>query len=287
MSTTHQRDHSKYSASGSHRWLNCAASVALEEQSPPSPDNPFSLEGTQAHAVLEVLFKLRELSPLWSAFNYVQLNERDPMVRFGLDMVDTVRTIFHGLPGAELLVEKRIYNTSIHPEMFGTVDAAIVQEFGELHVFDYKYGKSLVKAEKNTQMIQYALGLAEKFDWNFSTVSMHIYQPRVGLDAHSVWTIPLEDLKGFWLPVFKSGVARTLAESPRAFAGHHCFWCRAKSICPLKEENKTTKAFEIFGAQPLEDEHGEKESSKENKKESGQKSKSRKKNSDNLEAIFG
>ena len=48
MSELDERAHSKLPASGSVRWLNCAASVALEEKSPPSPDTPWSLEAVHS-----------------------------------------------------------------------------------------------------------------------------------------------------------------------------------------------------------------------------------------------
>lgn len=253
--TAHQtRAHSKFSASGSERWLNCAASVRLEEQSPPSKDNPWSLEGTEAHEVLEVLFKMHQLKSFKSFVPAVS-SAKDAMISNALKMVKKVDEVRAGLADPELLVEARVYNSEIHPEMFGTVDAALVEPFGELHVFDYKYGQGhIVDPKENTQMIQYALGLAEKYEWNFTEVVVHICQPRgAGGDdgnGHKAWRLTINKLMEY-RDMWRKGVARVESGTSKPFAGHWCHWCRAKSICPVKVDAREEKIAKVFESEPL------------------------------------
>lgn len=245
--SVHQRAHSKYSASGSERWLNCAASVALEEQSPPSKDSVWSKEGTEAHAVLETLFKIHQLKAFEETAEMLGevLSDADApaMIRHGMSMVNYVLAIKDNTFDAELLTEARVYNGEIHPEMFGTVDNALIELQGTLHVFDYKYGQSKVDAKENKQMIQYALGLAEKYDWQFSDVVLHICQPRAG--GNSSWALSIDKLKTY-RELWRKGVARVEANKSKPFPGGHCHWCRAKAICPAKVQVREEKNNSMF-----------------------------------------
>ncbi len=247
MSGHSGRAHSKFSASGSERWLNCAASVALEEQSPPSPDNVWSLEGTKGHEVLEWIFKVFMLDVLFP-FRAALAKSAVVMVKHAMTMVHLVMSIKGKLADPILLIEERVYNDDIHDEMFGTVDAAIVEIFGELHVFDYKYGQSPVDPTRNTQMIQYALGLAAKYNWQFTKVVLHICQPRAG--GNRSWEMTIDELRAYkelWL----KGVARVEAGKSKPYPGSWCHWCRAKAICPAKIVAREEKGTNLFASKPL------------------------------------
>lgn len=271
MSGHQTRAHSKFSASGSERWLNCAASVELEEASPPSQDNPWSIEGTQAHEVLEIVWsiylRLHFIFEMLSKFT-----SKEPMVRHALTMIDYVLEIKETLVDPELLIEERVYNGEIHPEMFGTVDTALVELFGTLHVFDYKYGQGhVVNPVENTQMIQYALGLLEKYEWAFEKVVVHIVQPRAGRPKK--WEVSIEQMRNY-RDLWKKGVARVEKGKNKPMPGSWCHWCRAKLTCPAKQSAREEIVRDAF-ATPIErnDEDGIKEKVKAGgKKEGRQKS---------------
>ena len=274
MSGHKKRKHSKFSASGSERWLNCAASVELEEGLP-SKDSPWSLEGTEAHEVLEVLWKMLYLK---SFHKYMPLlkKEADPMVRNAMKMITKVLEVKKTLDDAELLVEKRVHNDEIHPEMFGTVDNALVELFGTLHVFDYKYGQGhIVDPKENTQMIQYALGLLEEYDWNFDKVVLHICQPRSSGSGHKQWEVSLEQMRTY-RELWRKGVARVEKGNNKPFPGSWCHWCKAKTTCPAKVEKRNDKISGMFADNPFESEDDnngiKKENETKSKKEDGQKS---------------
>lgn len=276
------RAHSKFSASGSERWLNCSASVALEEKAPPEQESPWAMEGTEAHEVLEALFKIALRPQLLKLFKAAH-QLKDPMVAYGLQAVNVVLETAKTLVEPEYLVEVRVHNNEIHEEMFGTVDAALAEVFGTLHVFDYKYGKGhVVDAEKNTQMIQYALGLAERYEWNFEKVVVHILQPRGGNNWHKQWELTIDELKSY-RELWKKGVKRVEMGGTKPFPGSWCHWCKAKTICPALREKGVQRVQTMFEENPIQTKgtkHGkQKESAKiQSKKGQGKKESYKKKN---------
>lgn len=253
MTGNHQeRAHSKFSASGSERWLNCAASVELEETMPKEAnhDSFWSLEGTAAHELLEDYLMAEIWADVETKYEF-DLRVDENMKRHCRGTAIQIKKMAK-LWGARVLVEKRIYNTFIHEEMFGTCDV-IIPVYGDvLHIIDFKYGSGhIVDPTRNTQLIQYALGVAESYDWKFKNVSMHIMQPRAGKKWHKQWSCTIEELKNYWLPIWMKGVARVDKGGNKPFIGSWCYWCKAKSICPAKINVSLEKTMNAFKDSPL------------------------------------
>lgn len=150
------------------------------------------------------------------------------------------------------MVEQRVFLDFIHPEAFGTLDYAIADVFGTLHVMDYKYGKYLVSPEKNLQFIFYALAIAYLYSWNFKKVRMWSLQPRVrGFDGnYSFWEITIEELKNYVLK-FQRAVDRVEKYPDKYKEGSYCFFCPAKKICPLKQGVRNEKTKNAFLSSPI------------------------------------
>jgi hypothetical protein len=236
-----ERAHSKFSASGAERWFNCPGSVELSEGQP-DKSSPWALEGTQAHEVLEKVLR------------YLILNGHFPNVpdvpKMMREYAKNAAGFIFGLAKkleAEVLCEERVYLDFIHPEMFGTYDGAVLDHFGTLHVFDYKYGQGhAVSPKGNLQMVFYAIGLAHKFDWNFKSVRMWIIQPRIkGYDGPMYWELSMRELLNY-VEQFEQAVDRVIQFPKEYREGSWCHWCKAKSICPLKDVKKLDKAREVF-----------------------------------------
>lgn len=241
-----KRKHSKFSASGAERWVNCPGSVTLSEGMP-DKESVWSKEGTQAHEVLEKILKafLREDRPPYGM-------KQDPMFHYGRAAANFILGIHAENPKSEVMVETRIDLPFIHPEMFGTFDGAVLDHFGTLHVFDYKYGAGhVVSPVDNLQMIFYGLGLAARYDWNFKSAKLWIIQPRIkNYRGPIFWEMGIQKLKGY-IGYFAEAVYR-VEKFPTLFKeGSHCHWCKAKSICPLKTEAKTEKARLAFLNTPV------------------------------------
>jgi hypothetical protein len=239
-----ERKHAKLSASGAERWTQCPGSVKLSEGIP-DRDSPWSLEGTRAHEVLENVLR-----------GVIQNSKSTPDRHSGIPremlqhVLNTARFVFSihtQHPHSELLVEDRISLDFIHPDMWGTFDAAVVDHFGILHVFDFKYGAGHpVSPEQNLQAIFYGLGLAHAYDYNFEKIRLWIIQPRIpNYQGPAFWDLSVHRLRSY-IRVFAEAVRAIEQPDPALREGPHCFFCKAKAICPLKRQSKMAQGKLIF-----------------------------------------
>lgn len=156
--------HAVLSASSSHRWLNCNPSARLESEFE-DRETEAAAEGTAAHALAE--HKLRKA---------LKMRSRKPVSKFDSDEMDIhtdgyVEFVLESLAEAKqhcadpkVLIEQRLDFSCYVPDGFGTGDCLIVAD-KLLHIIDFKYGQGvLVDAEKNPQMMLYALGALRIFD---------------------------------------------------------------------------------------------------------------------------
>ncbi len=244
------RAHSKFSASGAERWFNCPGSVELSEGQP-DKSSSWALEGTEAHEVLErlMLFKLGKIPTT----DYPKLPPRD-MVMHAEHASEFILNLARNTPHAEVLVETKIFLDFIHPEMFGTFDGAVVDHFGTLHVFDYKYGQGHAVSPGpkrpgtigNLQMIFYGIGLAHQYQWNFKRVRLWIIQPRIkNYQGPLYWECSIAELESY-VEWFEAAVKRVAAEPDHYVEGSWCHWCKAKAVCPLKSDAKLEQAVSVF-----------------------------------------
>lgn len=247
-----EKKHSPFSASGSERWEECPGEPHLSKGII-DRGNIYTIEGTKAHGVLERIMR----AAMRAGYHHVEKVIAPPtldrqMVGYGREAANFILALGHKLT-AEVMVETRVHLKFIHPEMFGTFDGAVIDHFGTLHVFDYKYGRGhAVHPKENLQMIFYGIGLAHLYGWNFARVRLWIIQPRVkGYDGPMFWEIPITGLKQY-VARFKRAVQRSLDNPTLYIEGSWCHWCKAKKICPLKREARVNEATNIFGSVPVE-----------------------------------
>lgn len=240
-----ERAHSKYSASGAERWFECAGSVELSEGIPDKPSK-WAEEGTRAHELLEKFLKML-ISGGFIVRPRSTPDYPEEMILYAEKTARFIYDLYKRTPGSEILVETKIYLDFINPAMFGTFDGAVIDHFGTLHVFDFKYGAGVtVSPRSNLQMIFYALGLAYLHHWNFKKVRVWIDQPRIrGYDGPVYWELSTMALKP-WADIFRKRVLY-VEKNPNEFKeGAWCHWCRAKGVCPPKRAAKVAKAAEVF-----------------------------------------
>lgn len=230
---TTERTHALLSPSSANRWLTCTPSARLEDKFP-SVDTPATIEGTRAHAWAEY--------QLCIAQGLKDAPAREDLFEDDLDMVtyaESYAEFVSGLvsvarattPDAEVLTEVPLDLSEYVPEGFGTADAVIVGD-GCLYVIDYKYGKGVsVSAERNPQMMLYALGVLSLFEmvYDIQTVSLNIYQPRIG--NISTFDISVSDLKQWAAEVLKPSAQKAFAGEGEVVTGSHCRFCRASAVC--------------------------------------------------------
>ncbi len=244
-----ERAHSKFSASGASRWFACPGSVGLSEGLPDKSSDK-AKEGTLAHEVVEkILLEQIKNDALTKCYAYSNVSRG--MLAHAQGAADFMFGLHKKTPDSEIMVETRVYLDFLHPEAFGTFDGAVVEHFGTLHVFDFKYGTYPVSPKENLQMLFYAIGLAHRYQWNFERVRMWIIQPRVdNYEGPVFWEISIRELRA-WVIEFQGAIDRVLKFPKMYVEGQYCYFCKAKSICPLKQEKKFDKANTIFGKVPL------------------------------------
>ncbi|WP_294731058.1 DUF2800 domain-containing protein [uncultured Faecalibaculum sp.] len=227
--------HAKVTASGSHRWLNCTASVERESHFPDS-SSPAAAEGTEAHALAE-----KKLLGWLKSGRRQRYKCEDEVMQEATDgyrdyVIELMNSLKESSP--ELNVEVQLDLSEWIPEGFGTSDACIVST-DCLHIVDLKYGKGVkVDAPENPQMRLYALGAVARYwpVYEFDKVMTHIYQPR--LDHISTEELTVKDLLA-WGETVKPKAREAFDGTGSAHSGEWCTFCRCRDVC-------RTRAQEMF-----------------------------------------
>ena len=103
-----------------------------------------------------------------------------------------------------VLIEQRLDFSHVVPGGFGTGDCVIIAE-PLLQIIDLKYGQGvLVEAERNPQLMLYALGALNAFGplYDIDEVALTIYQPRrANISTCLLYTSPSpRDISGSRMP---------------------------------------------------------------------------------------
>ena len=230
MSGSHNA-HSTYSASGAHRWMSCTPSAQLEQQFP-NETSVYAEEGTAAHDLaehkLKKALKMRSKKPT-SPYHSDEMDEAaDYYVEYCLGLIEKAKENCSDL---QILIEQKLDFSDYVPEGFGTGDLVVVGS-GTLNVVDLKYGRGVVvSAEKNPQMMLYALGALSLFEmlYDIEKVSMVIIQPRV--DNFSTYEMSVDELLAWAEEELKPKALLASTGGGEFCAGDHCRFCRAKNQC--------------------------------------------------------
>lgn len=230
--------HALLSASSSHRWLACPPSARLCE---PYPDkgSEYAQQGTDAHTLCQ--YKLENALGRKSRDPTEDLSWYDAEMESCAEsyagyVMEIVAKSKETCSDPVVLVEQRLDFSRYVEDGFGTGDCVVIAD-GTLSVIDYKHGKGVqVEAEKNPQMMLYALGALELFDslYDISTVSMTIFQPR--RENISTYTISREELLSWAEDVLVPTAKLAYAGEGEFHAGEHCRFCKAKATCRKRAE---------------------------------------------------
>ena len=235
------KQHALLSASGAHRWLNCTPSARLEENFE-NKQTVYTQEGTLAHELAEL--KLRKNYETTSTRKYnseLKKIKENELYKSEMDShtdiyADYIKQIMYTSKAPCIFIEYKTDYSKYAKEGFGTTDCVII-EGNTLHVIDFKYGQGVaVSAERNPQMMLYALGIyeANSIIYDIKNVVLTIVQPR--LDSISEWNITVEDL-------IKWGNEVVIPKAEEAFMGigdfnpgEYCRFCKAKGGCRARAE---------------------------------------------------
>jgi hypothetical protein len=251
--------HSKFSASGSSRWLNCPGSLKLEEKllgvGYQDQGSSFAEEGTLAHALAEYcinkdfipVIQCEGMSIKHLDFKPYHTDKSHTISKEMCNYVqEYVSYISSYLESSDLyFTEEKVNYSQFVPDGYGTVDFCIYKPKSKaLHIFDLKYGQGVkVEAVDNTQGQCYALGMYYELSalYDIDTITIHIVQPR--LDHFDSWEISYRDLIAFG---HYAGEQATLAlsdDAPLIPGEYQCKWCKVKGDCPALFK-MTTNLFE-------------------------------------------
>ncbi len=225
--------HALLSASSATRWLNCPASVRLCE-SMADETSVYAEEGTEAHALCEHLLKQelgQDTQDPRDNFKHLdtQMEEcASDYVSYVLEKFADAKTT---CKDPVLLIEQKLDFSRWVPDGFGTADCVIVAD-STLTVIDFKYGQGVeVLAEKNPQMMLYALGAIAIFEqlYDIEGVNMCIFQPRKA--NISEWSTSKDELLTWAKDTLKPKAESAFAGTGDFSAGSWCRFCRAKATC--------------------------------------------------------
>lgn len=232
--------HAVLSPSAAERWLNCTPSARLEQEFP-DKGNQAADEGTLAHALGELLIRQRlaRISEVFFAnqLDFIQASKLyeaemyeycDQYATFVMEKFSEAQS---HTKDALLFLEQKLNLTDYIPDGFGTGDVVIIAD-KVLEIVDLKYGKGVpVSAERNKQMMLYALGALREFDFIFdiAIVRMTIYQPR--LDSVSTYEMSVEELREWAETELIPRAALAFDGIGHYVPGPHCRFCKAKAVC--------------------------------------------------------
>lgn len=246
------RSHALLSASGSHRWLNCTPSARLEEKYPDSSSEA-AKEGTLAHEICELklirhfkpsLIPRRTITAKLNAFKKSPLyqKEMEEHTNTYLEYVKAEALKFEKKP--HTVIEAKLDLSKYIREGFGTADCVLLGG-DTLQVIDFKYGKGVpVSAEKNPQLMLYALGALERFAllYRFEKVKLSIVQPRIASEP-SEYEITVEELREFGEYVQTQAQLAYAGEGDYNPSENTCRFCRAKAVCKARADKNTELWF--------------------------------------------
>jgi hypothetical protein len=256
--------HAVLSASAAERWMACPASIRLSAGIP-DPGSKYAEEGTAAHFLAEQCLRGEVIAAqaLDKFIGYMQGSKELALLPPELcvsgkpvteEMVEAVemyaQTIAQDrleMPGAVLKIEERFHLDWLYEGLFGTNDASLVEPFGRLVVYDFKYGAGhAVEVRDNPQLLYYALGAAHGSDHD--EVELVIVQPRARHKDGPVRRdrLAVADLMAWGRDKLLPAAQATEAPDAPARAGKHCRFCRAMPVCPALKEKALATCKAVF-----------------------------------------
>ena len=245
--------HALLSASSSHRWLECPPSSILNDTADDIA-SAYAAQGTDAHSLCEYKVlrsigeKVKDPTDTLSYFDQEMADCTDSYAQYVSEQLSKAR---ERCKDPIVLVEQRLDFSKWVPQGFGTGDCVIVAD-DILTVIDFKYGVGvLVEAEKNPQMMCYALGALQLFDgiYDINKISMTIFQPR--REHISTYEIGKAELLE-WADTILAPTAQLAIKGEGEFkAGEHCRFCKVKATCRKRAEYNLELAKYDFEMPPI------------------------------------
>lgn len=236
--------HALLSASSSERWLHCPPSVRLAAQFPKTTST-YAEAGRLAHSIAELKARKYFLEPMSARAYSAQLKKlrADPSYEKSMDgntdiYLDYLKTTAMSFGSTQPFValETRVDYSELAPEGFGTADCIIIGG-DRMHVIDYKNGAGVaVEAERNSQMMLYALGAlkvyAPIYGESIQKIHLAIIQPNSG--GVKEWSLTRAELEDWGQEVVRPTAALAYAGEGEFAPGAWCRFCPAGAQCSAR-----------------------------------------------------
>lgn len=245
--------HSILSPSSSHRWLVCPGSVEANIGKP-WEQSIHALEGTSAHALLEVCLRLGTQPEefLGSTLEPGHMPVDEGMTDGVGYALDYVQAYTANNPKTKVLVEHEVsFGAAIgatDEEGFGTSDIILDNYPTEVVVIDYKHGVGhTVTVKDNSQLLLYAVGMRAQRG-RYQRYRKVVVQPRLAKrrpvqEAPAMTDVAVTN----WInKVVRPVVPIALGNGAPRVAGAHCHYCAANGNCIAQYELVLKKAKEDF-----------------------------------------
>ena len=258
-----QRAHAPYAPSGAERWWNCFYAVDPENPAPDRPSGPAN-RGTALHEHsekhLDAWTDPAEDNTVLMYFD----PDKDELVAMEPEewhphVVDYVYWVRELMDEADLLgdyVAEKEQRVKIYKDLcFGSADHYIAMIGEELHITDLKGGMGHMVYADSKQLKLYAVGVCERFDWNFKRAYLHIAQAaNASTGGRHTVELEIEELKAFHKEVVKKiqSNQRTLKKGKlptQENVGDWCSMCPRLPTCPAHHK----AALEAVGVDPSAD----------------------------------
>lgn len=237
-------EHSKLSFSSGKRWLKCTGCIELIAKHGVFTPNAAAQEGTAAHLVWEHQMAMagffskthpRDLQAQVGALNPTQY-DIPAMIENSGYMFDLMKALINGREH-RVLVEEQVRLEGLSDDLWGTADLIVHvydDDGDELHIVDYKYGRSPVPAVENEQLLLYLMGAIKRLGLSAmpDMMQIHIVQPRVSPPIKS-WVVKLDYLMKEFLPRVQAAVkAIESGKTELVASAETCRYCPAIASCP-------------------------------------------------------
>lgn len=247
--------HATLSPSSAERWIQCPASIRMEEAMPPEQESVYAREGTAAHHLAYLMARDQLLGNIpkpqldkalkdWRAEFDISDDAEAEMEEHAQGYVDYLRQRLAEHEGSQLLLEQRL-PTGI-PDSWGTSDAVIVSPTWVESV-DFKYGLGVqVEAVGNPQLRLYGVGALEAYGdllGEVETVRLTVYQPRLHHVASE--ELPASELRAWRDSLLPIAEAALGPDAPFGPSEEACRWCPASGSCLAQMEWATARDFGV------------------------------------------
>ena len=254
------RDHAPFAPSGAERWFMCPLSVDENNPAPERSTAPAN-RGTAIHERAELhLDAWSDPAEDDTILTYIDPDKAElvalPPEEWQPHVIDYVAWVREMIDEAELLgdcvIEKEQRVTIYKDLCWGSADHYIAIVGVELHITDLKAGLGHMVSANSLQLKLYAIGVCERFKWQFKRVYLHVAQEANvatgGRDTHEVDIDELRDVhKQAIKKIQESRRRHKKGEQPTAKnIGDWCTMCPRLPTCPAHQ----AVAMEAAGLDP-------------------------------------